>query len=86
MHRRALCTISASFLLGRSDIRAMSATAQASNAESSLVRGDLPFRRQKRIAPTPDNRLGLGLVRRALFWSLLGWLPVAVWAFYMNRA
>lgn len=52
--------------------------------EFSLVRGDLPFRIQKRIGLIPDD--SLGLVRRALFWSLLGWLPVAIWAFYMNRA
>jgi len=50
----------------------------------SLVRGDLLFRLQRSIGLIPAD--GLGLVRRALFWSLLGWLPVAVWAFYVDRA
>ncbi len=50
----------------------------------SLVRGDLLFRLQRSIGLIPAD--GLGLVRRALFWSLLGWLPVALWALYIDRA
>jgi hypothetical protein len=49
----------------------------------SLVRGDLLFRFQRRIGLIPAE--GLGLVRRALFWSLFAWLPVAAWAWYAGR-
>jgi hypothetical protein len=49
-----------------------------------LVSGDLPFRLQRRLGLIPPD--GLGLVRRAVFWSMLGWLPVAVWAFFVGRA
>ena len=44
----------------------------------SLVRGDLLFRFQRKIGLIPEQ--GLGVARRALFWSLLAWLPVAAWA------
>ena len=44
----------------------------------SLVRGDLLFRLQRKVGLIPEQ--GLGIVRRALFWSLLAWLPTAVWA------
>ena len=44
----------------------------------SLVRGDLLFRFQRKIGLIPEEGLGIG--RRALFWSLLAWLPIAVWA------
>ena len=36
----------------------------------ALVRGDLPFRLQRRLGLIPPD--GLGLVGRALFWSMLG--------------
>lgn len=49
-----------------------------------LVRGDLPFRLQRRLGLIPPD--GLGLVRRAVFWSMLGWLPIVLWAVYVNRA
>ncbi len=49
-----------------------------------LVRGDLPFRLQRRLGLIPAD--GLGLVRRAVFWSMLGWLPIVLWAIYVNRA
>jgi len=44
----------------------------------SLIRGDLLFRLQRKLGLIPEQ--GLGIVRRALFWSLLAWLPTAVWA------
>lgn len=44
----------------------------------SLIRGDLLFRLQRKVGLIPER--GLGIVRRALFWSLLAWLPTAVWA------
>lgn len=44
----------------------------------SLVRGDLLFRLQRKVGLIPEQ--GLGIVRRALFWSLIAWLPTAVWA------
>jgi hypothetical protein len=50
----------------------------------SLIRGDLLYRLQKRLGLMPRD--GLGLARRAMFWALLAWLPVAVWAWYMGRA
>jgi hypothetical protein len=49
----------------------------------ALVRGDLPFRLQRRLGLIPPD--GLGLVRRAVFWSMLGWLPVVLWAWYAGR-
>lgn len=44
----------------------------------SLVRGDLLFRLQRKIGLIPEQGLGIG--RRAIFWSLSAWLPIAVWA------
>jgi hypothetical protein len=61
----------------------MSVTTE-SPADFSLVRGDLLFRLQRRIGLIPAG--GLGLVRRALFWSMLGWLPTGLWAFFVDRA
>ena len=49
----------------------------------ALVRGDLPFRLQRRLGLIPSD--GLGLIRRAIFWSMLGWLPVVLWAWYIGR-
>ena len=49
----------------------------------ALVRGDLPFRLQRRLGLIPPD--GLGLVRRAVFWSMLGWLPVVLWAWHVGR-
>lgn len=50
----------------------------------SLIRDDLLFRLQRRIGLIPEN--GLGVVRRAIFFALLGWLPIAAWAAYAGRA
>ena len=36
------------------------------------------FRLQRKIGLIPENGLGIG--RRAVFWSLLAWLPIALWA------
>lgn len=49
----------------------------------SLIRDDLPFRLQRRVGLIPER--GLGTVRRAVFFALLTWLPIVVWAAYMNR-
>jgi hypothetical protein len=56
----------------------------SSDLAVSLVRGDLLFRLQRRIGLIPDD--GLGLVRRAAFWSLLAWVPIAAWAWHVGRA
>ena len=50
----------------------------------SLARGDPLFRLQQKLGLVPPG--GQGLVRRAVFWSMLGWLPIAAWAFFVNRA
>jgi hypothetical protein len=53
-------------------------TAESTPWALSLVRGDLLFRLQRKVGLIPEQ--GLGIMRRALFWSLLAWLPTAVWA------
>jgi hypothetical protein len=58
--------------------------AQDSEFEISLIRDDLLFRLQRRFGLIPEH--GLGLIRRAVFFSLLAWLPVAAWAVYNGRA
>jgi hypothetical protein len=50
----------------------------------SLVRNDLLFRLHRRIGLIPPDGLGIG--RRAVFWTLLAWLPLAVWAALNGRA
>jgi hypothetical protein len=50
----------------------------------SLVRNDFLFRIQRRVGLIPAE--GLGLVRRAVFWSLLAWAPIALWAWFTGRA
>ncbi|MCU0736389.1 MAG: hypothetical protein MUF20_12885 [Methylotetracoccus sp.] len=47
-------------------------------SDFSLVRNDLLFRLQRQLGLAPAEGLGTG--RRALFWALLAWLPIAVWA------
>jgi len=49
----------------------------------SLVRDDLLFRLQRRVGLIPAG--GLGVVRRAVFWSMLAWLPIVAWAWYRGR-
>lgn len=58
--------------------------AQASDFGISLIRDDLLFRLQRRAGLIPDR--GLGLMRRALFFALLAWLPIAAWAALTGRA
>jgi hypothetical protein len=50
----------------------------------SLVRDDLFFRLQRRIGLIPAE--GLGVARRAMFFALLAWLPIAAWAVFAGRA
>jgi hypothetical protein len=50
----------------------------------SLVRDDLPFRLLRRIGLIPAR--GLGIARRAAFFTLLAWLPMAAWALWAGRA
>jgi len=49
-----------------------------------LTRGDVLFRLQRRLGLVPAS--GSGAVRRAVFWTLFGWLPIAAWAFATHRA
>jgi len=50
----------------------------------SVVRDDPAFRLQRKLGLIPET--GLGIARRALFWSMLAWLPIAVWAAWTGRA
>lgn len=43
-----------------------------------LIRDDCFFRMQRRLGLVPESGLGVG--RRALFWSMLAWLPLVVWS------
>ena len=52
--------------------------------EVSLVRGDILYRLQRKVGLIPAD--GLGVVRRAVFWSLFAWLPIAIWGWYTGRA
>lgn len=59
----------------RSDIQAQ--------FEFLLIRNDLPLLIQRKLLIAPAH--GLGVVRRAVFFSLLAWLPIAIWAAYQGR-
>ena len=48
----------------------------------SLV-DDVALRLQRSVGLVPAR--GLGVVRRAVFFALLTWLPLVAWAFYMGR-
>jgi hypothetical protein len=48
----------------------------------SLV-DDVALRLQRQVGLVPAR--GLGVVRRAVFFALLTWLPLVAWAFYMGR-
>ena len=56
-----------------------------SRDDVSLVEDDPPFRWQRRVGLIP-RRGGLGVGRRALFWTTLAWVPIAVWALLAGRA
>jgi len=56
-----------------------------SRDDVSLVEDDPPFRWQQSVGLIP-RRGGLGIGRRALFWTALAWLPIAVWAWWAGRA
>jgi hypothetical protein len=64
----------------------MSSTAAIeSHDDVSLVRDDPPFRWQRSIGLVPRTG-GLGIGRRAVFWTVVAWLPIAVWAWWVGRA
>jgi hypothetical protein len=50
----------------------------------TLVTGDPPYRVQRVVGLIPRHGLGIG--RRAVFFALLAWLPLAVWAVAERRA
>ena len=50
----------------------------------SLIRDDLPFRLQRRVGLIPEK--GLGVLRRAIFFALITWLPIVLWAVFNGRA
>jgi hypothetical protein len=50
----------------------------------SLVQDDPPFRVLRGVGLIPAT--GLGLVRRAIFFALLSWLPIAIWSWTAGRA
>ncbi len=50
----------------------------------TLVTGDPFYRLQRAVGLIP--RQGLGIKRRAVFYALLAWLPLALWAVAMGRA
>jgi hypothetical protein len=50
----------------------------------SLVRDDPPFRVMRRLGLIPAKGLGTG--RRAVFFALIAWLPVAAWALLTRHA
>jgi hypothetical protein len=56
-----------------------------SHDDLSLVRDDPPFRWQRYFGLIPRSG-GLGIGRRAIFWTALAWLPIAVWAWVAGRA
>jgi hypothetical protein len=50
---------------------------------ASLQRDDVLIRLQRSVGLAPSD--GLGTVRRAIFWALFGWAPVAAWAVLTGR-
>lgn len=50
----------------------------------SLIRDDLFFRLQRKVGLIPP--VGLGLGRRVVFWPLVAWLPIVLWAALNGRA
>lgn len=62
----------------------MSRRTPADPFDLSLVWDDAPMRWQRRIGLVPHA--GLGVVRRAIFWTAVAWLPVVIWAWWTGRA
>lgn len=62
----------------------MKVESPGAGTELPLVRGDLLFRLQRAIGLIPAEGLGVG--RRAAFYALVAWLPVAAWALVEGRA
>ena len=60
----------------------MSAEAVDPSVAPSLV-DDMALRLQRHVGLVPAR--GLGVVRRAVFFALLTWLPLVVWAVYTGR-
>jgi hypothetical protein len=60
----------------------MSAETVDPSVAPSLV-DDVALRLQRQVGLVPAR--GLGVVRRAVFFALLTWLPLVAWAFYMGR-
>lgn len=58
-------------------------SAETDSLNLSVVRNDLMFRAQRKVGLIPAH--GLGVARRAIFWSLFAWLPIAAWAWYQGR-
>ena len=48
-----------------------------------LLRNDLLLRWQRKLRIAPQ--VGLGVVRRAVFFALLTWLPIMIWAVLNDR-
>ncbi len=61
----------------------MSARSDEPSLALSLV-DDVALRLQRQLRLAPAG--GLGVVRRAVFFALLTWLPLAAWALYAGRA
>ena len=57
--------------------------AAASDEGFDLLRDDLLLRWQRKLRIAP--REGLGVVRRAVFFALLTWLPIMIWAVLNDR-
>ena len=57
---------------------------QRPELDFSPVRDDLPMRLQRKLRLAPA--VGLGVGRRAVFFALFTWLPIAVWGAMVGRA
>ena len=55
----------------------------AASVDFSPIDDELPLRWQRALHLAPEDGLGVG--RRAVFFALLTWLPIAVWAFLRGR-
>jgi len=60
-----------------------SAADDSPELEFELIRDDLPLRLMRKIGIVPGN--GLGAIRRAIFFTLLCWVPLMLWAFFSDR-